>query len=853
MSGGVFISYRGEDSFSYGALLHAELAREFGPELVFLDSESIPPGTDYVEELLGRVRQARVVLAVIGARWLAAQAPGGGRCIDDPADWIRRELVAAFAAGVRVVPVLTDGAGMPTVAELPADLAALGRCQFRRLRHRDASADLARLVAELAELDAGLGAARQSGPYPAPEVMCPYPGMVPFGPQDAPFFRGREKLLASLVSRVAVQVRRGGGPLVVVGPSGVGKSSLLRAGLLPALAAGDLPVEGSAGWPRLYLRPGPDPLAELSAHLGTVGLVEENLPEVLRATPTALRQLLGRSVGSAAFGPVQGGEAPRPGGDRRVVVVVDQLEELFTHGSTETDRLALVRALLAAGQPCGVDPAPAVVLFGLRADFYAHCAQVPELVPWLQDSQVLITAMTPDQRRQAIVGPAESVGLQIEPGLAELLVAEASGESLPQLAHVLRRTFAHRRGRALTVEGYRATGGIAQAVATTADAVYDALNEADQRLLRRLMVSLVAVVDGAEDTRRRVPREQLLGASAQARRDGDRVLCQLIAQRLVTAEDETYMLSHEALIRAWPRLKGWLSQDRDGLRLHRELSHRAHAWQRHGRDPGSLYAGVELELARRWVTQHADHLQDVERDFYHASLAAEKAAQAATDAQHRTRRRQLRIVSALLALAVTAGLLAWQQRGHAIGQQHAATRQQHAAEAAGRTALSRQLAAQSQPLIDTDPDLASLLAVESYRLDPTEEAAHALTAASRLPLQRRIAGHTGPVNAVAFSPDSTTLATTSDDRTARLWDAHTGHPTATLTGHTGNVNAVAFSPNGTTLATTSNDGTARLWPAIPPPSRQIDMICDAVGRSLAEQEWSHYVPGQPYERICLPH
>src|SRR5262249_50061866 len=152
VSGGVFISYRGEDSYSYGALLHAELSRRFGPELVFLDSASIPAGADFVEQLLERVRHSAVVLVVIGTRWLTVAGPGAGRGIDDSADWIRRELVAAFAAGVRVIPVLTDDAQMPTEEELPGELAALGRCQYRRLRHRDAAGDLARLVADLAAL-----------------------------------------------------------------------------------------------------------------------------------------------------------------------------------------------------------------------------------------------------------------------------------------------------------------------------------------------------------------------------------------------------------------------------------------------------------------------------------------------------------------------------------------------------------------------------------------------------------------------------------------------------------------------------------------------------------------------------
>src|SRR5262249_51207734 len=179
--------------------------------------------------------------------------------------------------------------------------------------------------------------------------------------------------------------------------------------------------------------------------------------------------------------------AVRRGG--QVVLVIDQIEELFTQGSTDTDRLAMLRALIYASESSGSAPAPAVVVLGLRADFYDHCARIPALVPYLQDSSlVLVPAMTAAEQRQAITAPAEAVGLQVEPALAELLVAEPSDEALPQLAHVLRRTFANRQGRTLTVEGYRATGGIAQAVATTADAIHDCLDELDQKLLRRLML-----------------------------------------------------------------------------------------------------------------------------------------------------------------------------------------------------------------------------------------------------------------------------------------------------------------------------------------------------------------------------
>lgn len=171
MESGVFINYRRDDSGSSGALLYTELVRRFGRDRVFLDCESIPAGADYVEELLEQVRSARVLLAVIGPGWLTVTDPGtGGRRIDKPTDWIRRELAEAFTTGVRVIPVLTEQAEMPAQADLPTDIAALSRRQGLPLRHRSPTADLDRIVTELITLDPGLAEVAHGGDNDRPRV-----------------------------------------------------------------------------------------------------------------------------------------------------------------------------------------------------------------------------------------------------------------------------------------------------------------------------------------------------------------------------------------------------------------------------------------------------------------------------------------------------------------------------------------------------------------------------------------------------------------------------------------------------------------------------------------------------------
>lgn len=201
---GVFINYRGEDTHSYGALLYTELVRQFGEDRVFLDCQSIPAGADFVEELLSQVRSARVLLAVIGPRWLTATDPSGRRRIDDPADWIRRELVEAFVSGARVIPLLTEQASFPDTADLPADIAGLSRCQYRQLRHREPVSDLARIIMDLTELDPTLAVTARG--------RDDVPRQLPIAPR---LFTGRTAELATLTHAVTASPGTGPGTAIL--------------------------------------------------------------------------------------------------------------------------------------------------------------------------------------------------------------------------------------------------------------------------------------------------------------------------------------------------------------------------------------------------------------------------------------------------------------------------------------------------------------------------------------------------------------------------------------------------------------------------------------------------------------
>ncbi|MFF4219436.1 nSTAND1 domain-containing NTPase [Streptomyces nondiastaticus] len=679
------------------------------------------------------------------------------------------------------------------------------------------------------ELLVTVPAGERSSLQPEEAGACPYPGLSPFGAEDARWFFGRDEDTAAVVAQLTERLSTPG-PLLVMAPSGAGKSSLLRAGMLPALARGVLPVTGSHAWPAVLLTPGERPVQELQSQVTKAIGAPHGLDVALKEGPgafaAAVRGVMsGRCPADQAYGSER---APSPrsiprdsaaGGPTTLIVVVDQFEELFTLCRDEQERDLFVEALLAlaagrgetAGGLSGLSGVPtALVVLGVRADFYDRCLAYPGLAASLQRGHITLGAMTDARLREVITGPAREAGLRVEAGLVEVLLrdiglmpcnAAGSGMSragaLPLVSHALLSTWQHRENATLTLAGYQLTGGISGAVAATAERAYRSLPADQQVVARHILLQLVHVGEDKE-TSHRTPRGQLL-EGRPARETIEGVLEAFTRARLLTMDADHAELAHEVLLDAWPRLRKWIGDDRAGLRTRQLLTETAAAWDDEGRDTGLLYRGTRLAAACEWAADpaHRATLSPLAQDFLDASTDHESAQRRKERRSSRRLRQSLAGLAILLALALTATGVAFAQR--------------QAAVAAQREAQSRQMAALSSTLLATDPDLASLLAVQAHRTSKTDEATASLYAAATLPLRHRLTGHTSAVASVTFSPDGKSLATGSFDGTARIWDVATGKPLTTLTGHSAPVRSVAFSPDGKTLATSSDDRATRLW------------------------------------------
>jgi WD40 repeat protein/class 3 adenylate cyclase/ABC-type cobalamin/Fe3+-siderophores transport system ATPase subunit len=568
------------------------------------------------------------------------------------------------------------------------------------------------------------------GRHAAEPSASPYRGLASFDVSDAELFFGRERLVAELISRLA------GAPLLgVVGPSGSGKSSAVRAGLVPALSAGVLPDSG--GWTIALMRPGEHPLRALERALYST--LPKAALERMGATDSPLVAV--RDVLDA---------------HSRLVLVIDQFEETFTACSDTAERDGFLAGIADAAS----DPrANVTVIAAIRADFYGRCAAHAGLAELLAANHVLVGPMTAEEYRRAIVQPALRVGVDVERELVDELVGEVMGEpgALPLLSTTLLELWDRREGRTIRRQAYLATGGVRGAVARLAEEVYGAFDLPEQAVARSILLRLAGSGEGDAVVRRRVALAEF---DVERNSTAAHVLDVLADRRLVTVSEGTVEVAHEALLREWPRLQDWLEEDREGRRLHSHLTSAAREWNERGRDPAELYRGARLSTTLDWTTQHTLDLNELERDFVTSSRSQSQRDLARQQRQNRRLRGLLVGVAALLILAMAAGSIAFAQSRSAENQARLALARQLGAEAVGAPRIDQaMLLARQAVLLDSSAQTTGTLLATLLR-------SPAVLGTFAMPLGLR------PL-ALTLSPTGGTLAVTENNGEVRFFDTGT--------------------------------------------------------------------------------
>jgi WD40 repeat protein/class 3 adenylate cyclase len=727
----VFLSHNSRDKPTVERVARALKKAGLEP---WLDAWYLTPGGDWQRELADGLRQSNSCAVFVGEA--------------DLGDWEQQELRLALDRAAtdprfRVFPVLLPGLPEPFDAHrLPPFLSTRTWVDFRA-GYADESA-LRLLIKAIKGIP--LGGEEEPEAHPG---VCPYRGLEVFEEEHAEFFFGRDADVQRLLELLKAERF-----LAVLGPSGSGKSSLVRAGLVPAIRRGALPA--SDGWQVIVLKPGAEPISVLGSHvldLFPAGAIHDTVDR-LESDERTLHLAVGQGM-------------LRSSQEERVLWVVDQFEEVFTLCRDEGQRRAFIANLLHAGlNPGGRN----VVVVTMRADFYPKCSIYPELAQAVSANDFLAWPMEEWALAQAIEEPALVVGLELEEGLTDQILSdlrEAPG-ALPLMEHALLELWERRRGTMLTLEAYRQIGGVEGALARRADDVYASLSPAQQSIARRVLLRLTQPGEGTEDTRRRASMTELAGR-AEEREAVERVVEALTDARLLTAgtdprsREQWVDVSHEALIRGWPRLRGWLEEDRAGLRTHRRLTEATQEWERLDRDPDALYRGGRLAEASEWAERNPGALNELEEEFLRESAEVEERAR-------RGRVRRLRVAAGVLGtgLVVVAVLavVAFLQKGRADEQE--------------RLARSREIAATSLEQLERDPQLALLLAIEAYETAPTAQAEAAVRAGLVSSHLRRVIPAGAPEVFADVSPDGALIATGTVFGEVALWDRASGRRLAVL-------------------------------------------------------------------------
>jgi WD40 repeat protein len=672
----------------------------------------------------------------------------------------------------------------------------------------------------------------------------PYRGLVPFRETDAGVFFGREVLTAELVSDLGRRLGDDSGLLVVTGASGVGKSSLLRAGMLPMIARGGLSEE-ARNWPRRVIdQPAASPLGRLAALLGSMaGLDAPSVLRELAEDPGRCPLLVRQAVEADA---VRRDLPEGAAASSRLILVVDQFEEVFSRSGERADeQSAFVAALRAAAtDPSGPGGAPAaLVVVAVRGDFLDRCADSLELAGAMRRGTFLVGPMTEAELRSAITGPAQAAGLVLEPGLVDTIVNEVRSPdgrpepgALPLVSQTMLTVWENREGDRLTLRGYGLTGGVTRAVTTSAETAFAALPARQRELAPLAFHRLTDVSPEGRPTRRTADREALLAGLADEERAGvDAVLDAFAQRRLVVVDGASAHIAHDVLLDSWPRLRAWLEPDLAVHARYSELVRAAEQWERHSRSGSYLFEGERLDGMLRseehWREDAARYpLEGAPRGFLDASRRAAH--------RRRLRRRTALAVLVVLLIATTAAA------GIAVRAKQVSDRRRD-------TAVSQQLAAQSE-LTSAGSDVSALLAAAAWRVRRTPEARAGMVNVLSRPARGGVLGRYDQVHMLAvapggrlvaiaegsavrlwdvrahrqagatladaamlmaFSPDGRVLGTADQNGAVRLWDvrAHRLLGTPLSTGASGSVLSLAFAPDGRTLSAGSVDGTVRLW------------------------------------------
>lgn len=634
-----------------------------------------------------------------------------------------------------------------------------------------------------------------TAPAIAPEVFNPFKGLRAFQESDAAHFFGREALIASLKQSLTAQ-HRYDRFMAVVGPSGSGKSSVVRAGLMPALRAGNL-----ENMPRVYIAdmiPGSNPIRKLEGALLRVAFrADAEFMNALGKDEFDLNALLKRSL--------------PPEGD--MLLIIDQFEELFTLVSDEQVRRTFLRILQTALE---ADDSRLRLIVTMRADFLDRPLQYEGWGDLFRERLELVPPLKPSELRDTILQPARTANLIAEDVLVDTIINDLREEigALPLLQYTLSELYERRDENRLTLPAYQQIGGVSGALAKRADEIYNQLTEPQRDAAQLLLPRLVKIGENGIDTRRRATLEEIYNLP------GDAAVYQSTIEafgnyRLLTFDNDmntripTVEIAHEAIIRSWHRLRGWIEQNREALRLQNRVGEEAERWRAAARDRSFLATGARLAQYRTILDQRAIILSDDERAFLLASVALEEE-------QERTRRKRIALISGLAVIASIAALIAGffgyrasVERAEAELARGVAESERDRADENATVSRSRELAASALLFTSDQPDRSMLLALQALATKDTFEARNSLLTGlqSLSRLSGYFYGHNDDLRAVTVSPDGAQIATGSRSGELILWDASTREALYVLHAQQDRINSVDYAPDGGLLAAASSDGT----------------------------------------------